>query len=60
VKVGPSIDKAWIVSQLEEEKPLYKNQGGEPIDQKYKGNESISRHNPKKKKTKVNNQRNIK
>jgi len=47
VKAGPSIDKAWTVSQLEEEKPLHKNQGWEPIDQKYKGNESISRHNPK-------------
>jgi hypothetical protein len=50
VKVSSSIDKAWTVSQLEEEKPLYKNQGREPIDQKYKGNESISRHNPKKNK----------
>jgi hypothetical protein len=33
---------------------VYKNQGWEPIHQKYKANESTSRHNPKKKKT--NNQ----
>jgi hypothetical protein len=28
---------------------IYKNQGGEPIQQKYKSNENTSRHNPKKK-----------
>jgi hypothetical protein len=32
-----------------------KNQGQEPINQKYKANENTSRHNPKKK-TKANNQ----
>jgi hypothetical protein len=34
--------------------PINKNQGWEPIPQKYKANENTSRHNPKKK-TKVNN-----
>ncbi len=29
--------------------PIYKNQWQEPIHQKYKANESTSRHNPKKK-----------
>jgi hypothetical protein len=33
-----------------------KNQGWELIQQKYKANESTSRHNPKKNKTKTNNQ----
>jgi hypothetical protein len=28
---------------------VYKNQGREPIHQKYKANESTSKHNPKKK-----------
>jgi hypothetical protein len=28
--------------------PIYKNQQQEPIHQKYKANESMSRHNPKK------------
>jgi hypothetical protein len=32
--------------------PLYKNQGREPIHQKYKALESTSRHNPKKKQIK--------
>jgi hypothetical protein len=31
--------------------PVYKNEGREPIHQKYKANESRSRSNPKKKKT---------
>jgi hypothetical protein len=31
-----------------EKNPGYKNQGGEPIHQKYKANESMSGHNPKK------------
>jgi hypothetical protein len=35
-----------------------KNQGWEPIHQKYKANENTSRHNPKKK-TKVNNQQKL-
>jgi hypothetical protein len=32
--------------------PVYKNQGGEPIHQKYKANEGTRRHNPKKKQIK--------
>jgi hypothetical protein len=32
--------------------PVYKNQGREPIHQKYKANESTSGHNPKKKQIK--------
>jgi hypothetical protein len=32
-----------------EENPVNKNQGWEPIHQKYKANENTSRHNPKKK-----------
>ncbi len=38
---------------MEEKKkknPTYKNQGQEPIHQKYKANESKSRHNPSKNK----------
>jgi len=31
----------------EEEKPKISNQGHEPINQKYKANDSTSRHNPK-------------
>jgi hypothetical protein len=34
-------------------KTLYKNQGWEPIYQKYKANESMSRRNPKEKKWKL-------
>jgi hypothetical protein len=33
-----------------------KNQGWESIHQKYEANENTSRHNPKKTKTKANNQ----
>jgi hypothetical protein len=32
-----------------DEPQVYKNQGREPIHQEYKANESMSRHNPKKK-----------
>jgi hypothetical protein len=35
---------------IRKKNPVYKNQGLEPIHQKYKANESTSRHNPKKKK----------
>jgi hypothetical protein len=32
-----------------EEKPVNKNQGWEPIHQKYKAKENTSKHNPKRK-----------
>ncbi len=35
---------------IKKKNPIYKNQGWEPIHQKYEGNESTSRHNPHKKK----------
>jgi hypothetical protein len=41
-----------------EENPISKNQGWEPIHQKYKANENTSRHNPKKERKKANNQQN--
>jgi hypothetical protein len=50
------IVKPWLYAKKKH--PVYKNQGWEPIHQKYKANESKSRHNPKKK-TKTNNQRNL-
>jgi hypothetical protein len=34
---------------------VYKNQGWEPIHQRYKANESTSRHNPKKKQKQIIN-----
>jgi hypothetical protein len=37
--------------------PIYKNQGHEPIHQKNKANESTSRHNPKKKKKQIINEK---
>ncbi len=37
------------VQTEKEEKPCTKNQGWEPIHQKYKVNENTSRHNPTKK-----------
>jgi hypothetical protein len=46
------------VQTEKEEKPCTKNQGWEPIHQKYKVNENTSRHNPKKK-TKANNQQKL-
>jgi hypothetical protein len=39
---------AWIPKH-KEENLVNKNQGGEPIHQKYKANENTSRQNPKKK-----------
>ncbi len=33
--------------------PICKNQGQEPIHQRYKTNESTSRHNPKKKQKQI-------
>jgi hypothetical protein len=39
----------------ENENPVNKNQGWEPIHQKYKANENTSRHHPKK--TKANEQK---
>jgi hypothetical protein len=44
---------------IRKKNPVYKNQGWEPIHQKYKANESTSRHNPKKQKTKASNKREI-
>jgi hypothetical protein len=38
-----------ILEVILEENPVNKNQGWEPIHQKYKANENTSRHNPKKK-----------
>jgi hypothetical protein len=32
---------------MKKKNPKYKNQGHEPINQKYKANETTSRHNPK-------------
>jgi hypothetical protein len=32
---------------MKKKNPTYKNQGHEPINQKYKANNSTSRHNPK-------------
>jgi hypothetical protein len=34
---------------IKKKNPVYKNQGWEPIHQKYKANESTSRHIPKEK-----------
>jgi len=39
------------------ENPVNKNQGWEPIHQKYKANENTSRYHPKKKKPKANEQK---
>jgi hypothetical protein len=39
-----------------EEPQVYKNQGWESIHKKYKANESMSRHNPKKKTNKQSTQ----
>jgi hypothetical protein len=36
---------------------VFKNQGQEPIYQKYKANENISKHNPKKKQKQTINQK---
>jgi len=38
-----------VILALKKKNPVYKNQGREPIHQKYKANESTSVHNPKKK-----------
>jgi hypothetical protein len=38
-----------VIHQEKKKNLVNKNQGCEPIDQKYKANENISRHNPKKK-----------
>jgi hypothetical protein len=40
---------SYFVGSPRRENLAYKNQGWEPIHQKYKANESMSRHNPKKK-----------
>jgi len=37
---------------MKKKNPKYKNQGHEPINQKYKANKSTSRHNPKIKQSK--------
>jgi hypothetical protein len=37
----------WLIKR--KKNSLYQNQGWEPIHQKYKANESTSRHTPKKK-----------
>jgi hypothetical protein len=44
-----------LILALKKKNLIYKNQGGEPIHQKYKANESMSGHNQKKK-LKANNQ----
>jgi hypothetical protein len=38
-----------LILALKKKNPVYKNQGWEPIHQKYKANESMSEHNPKTK-----------
>jgi hypothetical protein len=40
--------------------PLNKNQGWEPMHQKYKANENTSRHNPKKKQKQTINKNQVK
>ncbi len=37
--------------------PTYKNEGWEPIHQKYQANENTSRHNPKKKQNQTINKK---
>jgi hypothetical protein len=44
----------------DEEKPVYKNQGREPIHQKYKANENTSKHNSKKKQKQTINKNKVK
>ncbi len=38
-----------MIMALKKKNPVYKNQGWEPIHQKYKANESMNEHNPKNK-----------
>jgi hypothetical protein len=38
-----------MILALKKKNPVYKNQGWEPIHQKYKANESMNEHNPKNK-----------
>jgi hypothetical protein len=38
----------WWVDRKKKKNIVNKNQGWEPIHQKYKANENTSRHNPKK------------
>jgi hypothetical protein len=48
------------VAGAQKEKLVNKNQGWEPIHQKYKVNENISRHNPKKKQKQTIDQNQVK
>jgi len=50
-------DVVHACNEVEKKKNhVNKNQGWEPIHQKYKANENTSTHNPKKKRQKANNQ----
>jgi hypothetical protein len=55
---GSTTNWSLVHNKIKLKKDLvYKNQRQEPIDQKYKANESTSKHNPKRgKKTEANNQ----
>jgi hypothetical protein len=44
----------------DEGKPVYKNQGREPIHHNYQANESTSKHNPKTKQKQTINQNKVK
>ncbi len=46
--------------RVKKKNPVNKNQGWEPIHQKYKANENTSRHNPKKKQKQTINKNHIK
>jgi hypothetical protein len=50
----------WHKSVQKKKNLVNKNQGREPIHQKYKANENTSRHNPKKKQKQTINKNQVK
>jgi hypothetical protein len=63
IRLGKKVvESDWIqfgvIHQEKKKKPVNKNQGWKPIHQKYKANENISKHKPKKN-TKANNQQKL-
>jgi hypothetical protein len=48
------------VEGFKKKNPVNKNQGWEPIHQKYKANENTNRHNPKKKQKQTINKNQVK
>jgi hypothetical protein len=62
LRFNPCATHGFEVMQLIKRKKnlVYKNQGGEPICQKYKTKESTNRHNPMKKQNQTINKKKVK